>query len=179
MSSAPTIISTNERGQNGRKKSREDGTNNIPRFDPRVWPMAWLIRVERQHMLNASAVLAKNGLTHREFRLLIELSISEGSGVADMAEATTSERSTTSRVVERLIRQGLVERKSSSSDQRRTPLFLTHKGREKIKHSVPLILDLFREYEADLPREDMEVLVTSLQRLDTAVRRVARKLKRK
>ena len=167
--------------EDGKAQSAKPGTAKpsieVPDFNPRDWPMAWLIRVEREHMLNATAVLAKNDLAHREFRLLVELARSEGSGVADMAYLTSSERSTTSRTVERMIRKGLVARRPSTTDQRRSSLYLTEAGRRKIVESVPLILNLFDQYAEDLPHEDIAALVTTLQRLNDIVKRVGEKVR--
>ena len=176
MDTDPTVAPEDGKAERSQSASAE-APIDVPDFNPRDWPMAWLIRVEREHMLNATAVLAKNDLSHREFRLLVELSRSEGSGVADMAYMTSSERSTTSRTVERMIHKGLVARRPSTKDQRRSSLYLTDAGRRKIVDSVPLIIGLFDQYAEDLPHEEIAALVGTLQRLNEIVKRVGKKVR--
>lgn len=178
MDSDPTAVPEQTKPERDKSLSKESPID-VPDFNPRNWPMAWLIRVEREHMLNATAVLAKNDLAHREFRVLVELSRSEGAGVAEMALMTSSERSTTSRTVERMIHKGLVTRRPSATDQRRSSLYLTDAGRRKIADSVPLIRNLFDQYEEDLPHEEIAALVETLKRLNDIVKRVGQKVRDK
>ncbi len=117
-------------------------------FNPEDWPIAWMARTERQHARNASALLAQQGIHHREFRLMALLGQANGLPVGELAELAVLERPTVSKMIDRLVREGWVTRGEQADDRRRTPLSLTADGRRKLEAAAPIVEGLFRSYRS-------------------------------
>jgi DNA-binding MarR family transcriptional regulator len=71
------------------------------------------------------------GCSIREIRLLRIVADYPGINFAEIVRATRLERSLTSRIIQRLLALGLIERKATPEDARRYRLFVTDLGREK------------------------------------------------
>ena len=117
-------------------------------FDPSDWPIAWMARTERQHVRNATTLLAPHGLHHREFRLLALLGVNPSSSINELAELAVLERPTVSKMLDRLQAQGWVRRVDDLDDRRRWTLALTEAGQAKLKRAAPVVEGLFRRYQA-------------------------------
>jgi MarR family transcriptional regulator, organic hydroperoxide resistance regulator len=133
------------------------------RFDPARWPIAWMARAERQHARNATALLAPLGLHHREFRLLAFLGEDQAISIGELAERSVLERTTLSKMVDRLEAEGWVERVASAGDRRRLPVRLTPAGRAKLEQATPVIEALFQRYQAGRPADEMARFSAELQ----------------
>jgi len=138
-------------------------------FRPDEWPIAWMARIERQHTRNSNAVLAPLGLHHREFRVMAFLGNTPGMSVSELAELAVLERPTVSKMVDRLVEEGWVERGTHEQDGRRAPLQLTETGRAKLKAAGPLVESLFRRYQAGMQPEQTRRLVDELKTFFQAV----------
>ena len=133
-------------------------------FDPELWPIAWMARAERQHARNSSALLKPLGLQHREFRLLAFLGRNPGVCVGRLAEVSVLERTTLSKMLDRLEAQGLVQRGASEADRRRAPLALTPAGCELLQAATPLVEGLFHAYRAHMDAVEHRRFVAALRR---------------
>jgi MarR family transcriptional regulator, organic hydroperoxide resistance regulator len=142
---------------------RNESASEARRFDPARWPIAWMARAERQHARNATALLAPLGLHHREFRLLAFLGDGEAVGIGELAERAVLERTTLSKMFDRLEAEGWVERVASSGDRRRLPVRLTPAGRAKLEQATPVIEALFQRYQAGRPADEMARFSAELQ----------------
>jgi DNA-binding MarR family transcriptional regulator len=133
------------------------------RFDPARWPIAWMARAERQHARNATALLAPLGLHHREFRLLAFLGDGKAVGIGELAERAVLERTTLSKLFDRLEAEGWVERVASAGDRRRLPVRLTPSGRAKLEQATPIVEALFQRYQAGRPADEIARFSAELQ----------------
>lgn len=137
------------------------------------WPMGYFARIERLHMQNATLLLAPHGLHHREWRMLAILSDTGAIGVNQLAEQAAIERSTISKMIDRLEARGLVRRASARADKRSSLVVLTPKGRAKLAETIPLVEGLFATYLAGMSKSDyarlMRSLVTLMGRVSAAV----------
>ncbi len=138
-------------------------------FRPDEWPIAWMARIERQHTRNSNAVLAPLGLHHREFRVLAFLGSKPDVSVGELAELAVLERPTVSKMVDRLVEEGWVERGTHAQDARRAPLQLTEAGRAKLNAAGPLVESLFRRYQAGMQPEQTRRFVHELKSFFQAV----------
>jgi DNA-binding MarR family transcriptional regulator len=110
-------------------------------------------------------VLAADRLSIPMWRVMAALAGDGGQRQIDLADLTSIEASTLSRLVTRLVRLGLVTRKRSASSTREVVVNLTAKGTARVARLIPIA----REYEAaalaDLPRDDIAVLKRCLRRM--------------
>ena len=83
------------------------------------------------------------GLSVEGVRILIRLAAKDYQTVGDLARQTNIERSTLSRALARMEREGVVRKKRLPADNRAVAISLTPKGRALAKTQLPT----FREYE--------------------------------
>jgi DNA-binding MarR family transcriptional regulator len=90
-------------------------------------------RVERQ----LSSCLAEHGLTLAQYETLAILRYSEGISQQQLAEALLVTKGNVCGLIDRLSRQGWVERRPDRDDGRAYRLYLTASGRRKIAQATP------------------------------------------
>jgi MarR family transcriptional regulator, organic hydroperoxide resistance regulator len=109
--------------------------------------------------------LAPHGLSIAMWRVIAALTANGGQRQIDLADLTSIEASTLSRLVSRLIRMGLVTRSRSSNSNREVTVALSGKGNALVARLIPLA----RQYEdtavTGLTREELLVLKRCLRRV--------------
>jgi len=133
--------------------------------------MYYLATTERQHTRNASILLHPYGVHHREWRVLAILNEHNGRTIGHISDIAGLERSTLSKLVEAMEGRGWLRRGTENHDRRRSPVFLTEKGRRKFEETLPLILNLFRSYFEGVPPDGLRELMRMLRDLKARVAR--------
>ena len=85
--------------------------------------------------------------------------------VAMVSERVQLAAATASRILDRLVRAGLVERERRLSDRRRVCLSLTAAGAERFQTLPAPLQDRFVERLSELPEREREQLLRSLHRV--------------
>jgi DNA-binding MarR family transcriptional regulator len=104
---------------------------------------------------------AAHGLPLTSFDVLVQLDRAPDHRLRmrDLAEAVVLSRSGLTRLVDRLERQGLVQRVRCSEDQRGWFAVLTERGAEALRTALPTHVDgIRRRFLAELDEADMERL---------------------
>ena len=83
----------------------------------------------------------------------------------DLADLTSIDVSTLSRLVTRLIRKGLVTRTRSVNSNREVAVKLSAKGQSLVNHLIPIALDFEAAAIAGLSSKDIAVLKRCLRRM--------------
>jgi MarR family transcriptional regulator, organic hydroperoxide resistance regulator len=109
--------------------------------------------------------LAERGLTIAMWRVLAALSHNGSQRQIDLSNLTTIEVSTLSRLVTRLVRDGLVSRTRNSANSREVAVELTAKGRTIVAQMIPVALGLEEIAARGLPKSDLAVVKRSLRRM--------------
>jgi len=86
-------------------------------------------------------------------------------GVGDVADALGVDGSTASRLVDRAVAAGYLERSASERDRRRSVVSLTAAGSELERRSLRVRQELLGELTADLTDPDIDQLADLLERL--------------
>jgi DNA-binding MarR family transcriptional regulator len=109
--------------------------------------------------------LTQHGLSIAMWRVMAVLASTGGQRQIDLAERTSIDASTLSRIVTRLVRVGLVTRTRSMSSNREVAVALSAKGNALVARLIPLA----REFEADaiagLSPEELALLKRCLRRM--------------
>jgi DNA-binding MarR family transcriptional regulator len=109
--------------------------------------------------------LAGHGLSIAMWRVMAVLASTGRQRQIDLAELTSIDASTLSRLVSRLVRVGLVTRTRSASSNREVAVTLSAKGNSLVARLIPLA----RQFEADaiagLSPAELEVLKRCLRRM--------------
>src|SRR6476620_11495724 len=106
-------------------------------------------------------VLAQFSLSIAMWRVLAALSSNGGQRHTDLANLTSIEVSTLSRIVTRLVRMGLVVRAPSKTSGREVAVALTQRGRELVNRLIPFGL----QYEMLASSGLSEQEITTLRQL--------------
>src|SRR5215210_9116959 len=103
-----------------------------------------------------------------QLRALTLLSSAPGSNLGRLAEAMGVALSTASRLVERLVSSGLVDRRASELNRREVSLQLTEHGAATLSHYDAIRLEGMRRVLDRLPERDREAVLAGLRVLARA-----------
>ena len=120
-------------------------------------------------------VWAERGITMPQVRVLFMLAESGDQSAGDIADTLGVAASTVTGITDRLVKQGLIERREDTADRRVVRLTLTADGRRLTTEVGEVSRTYLREVFALLSDEQLEVLVRSFENLADANARVASK----
>ena len=109
--------------------------------------------------------LREEGLTIQDWRVLAALNEQDGPRLSDLAERTSIEISTLSRVIGGMERRHLLSRARTRSDARAVAIQLTPRGREMVARLIPAAQALERSALAGLDAETETQLKALLRRV--------------
>lgn len=115
---------------------------------------------------------ARHGLTGPQLSVAKILEDLGDLSLSELSEKINAQNSTVTGIVDRMEREGLVERKRSSDDRRVVHIRLTRKGHELARALNFEPFEIFRSaFERALSREELGQLLTLLDKITTYVRR--------
>ena len=91
-------------------------------------PLALITAVERQLTAAVAADFDREGVTVEQWRVLDTLSPDDGRAMSDIASRALLPAPTLTKIVDRLVAQNLVHRRSDPYDRRRVLILLTARG---------------------------------------------------
>jgi MarR family transcriptional regulator, organic hydroperoxide resistance regulator len=109
--------------------------------------------------------LAAHGLSIAMWRVLAALASAGEQRQTDLADLTSIDSSTLSRLVTRLIRVGLVTRTRSATSNREVVVKLSAKGNAVVSGLIPIAREYERAAVGDLSPEELMVLKRCLRRM--------------
>ena len=109
--------------------------------------------------------LARHGLSIAEWRVLAVLASNGGQRQIDLADLTSIEASTLSRLVSRLIRMGLVTRTRSANSNREVVVKLSAKGTALVGRLIPIARGYEAAAIAGITPSELAALKRSLRRI--------------
>jgi MarR family transcriptional regulator, organic hydroperoxide resistance regulator len=109
--------------------------------------------------------LAPYRLSIAMWRVMAVLASKGGQRQIDLADLTSIEVSTLSRLVTRLVRMGVVSRTRSASSTREVVVKLTAKGKAQVARLVPPARDYEAAASAGVPPEELAAVKNALRRM--------------
>jgi MarR family transcriptional regulator, organic hydroperoxide resistance regulator len=109
---------------------------------------------------------SKYGITVGQSFVIFDLMANEGSSVKDIAARVQLDSPAITGFIDRLIKEGLVERKEDPSDRRSLQIFLTSKGLQLAEEMLPVARQFNQELKDAIGIKDIEGFEQSLTRLD-------------
>ncbi|MDP6621539.1 MAG: MarR family transcriptional regulator [Alphaproteobacteria bacterium] len=109
--------------------------------------------------------LKSHSISMRQWRVVGTLWDGDGMTLGELAAAIMCEQSTTTRLVDRLVADGLVDKRLAADDRRKVQLVLTPKGREETRELVVLADELERDFVAGVGDDNAESLKAELRAL--------------
>jgi MarR family transcriptional regulator, organic hydroperoxide resistance regulator len=117
--------------------------------------------------------LAGARLSIASWRVLAALANNGGLRQTDLAELTSIDSSTLSRLITRLVHDGLVRRDRSKTDSREVAVALTPKAKSLMARLVPVAVGLQKEATQSLSQRDLATLKRVLRKMHRNLTRVA------
>ncbi|RFB12115.1 MarR family transcriptional regulator [Bacillus sp. HNG] len=122
-----------------------------------------LTRFTHQSNLLSNDFLKKFDLTTAQFDVLMQISTYEPLTQSELAEKVTVTQGGISRMLTRLEKEGLIERKQ---DWKTKTILLTKKGREKLDHAFEAQLEFQSSFfDECLSKEEQKILYTLMSRV--------------
>ncbi|MCM3567628.1 MarR family winged helix-turn-helix transcriptional regulator [Neobacillus mesonae] len=103
-----------------------------------------------------------NGLTVVQLKALYNVSIHPNLGLVELAELLKLTNSTTSGVLDRMVQNGLVERRKLPNDRRAITIQLSEKGQEKLEKFISgesILVEKLNKVKQELSDEDIQSLL--------------------
>lgn len=114
-------------------------------------------------------LLATLGITPQQFALLVIVDRNPGSRQSLLAKARGLDKSTLVPMIDRLERDGLLERRSMATDRRIKTIWITDRGSEVIATAMPLVQQNDAALSRHLTAAERRDLMRLLQKLRTGV----------
>ncbi len=114
---------------------------------------------------NLGEQLRRRRLTFAHWRVLAVLFVHDGLAVGELAELTVIPQSTLSRLLERMERANLLERRPAAHDQRRVEAWLTARGRATYHDILPLALAEHHAALRNFTPDDVAALTAAVRRM--------------
>ena len=128
-----------------------------------------LLRAREAAMAKFRPVLREHGLTEQQWRVIRVLADNEGIDASEVAARSFLLAPSLTRILQFLDKEGLVRRSSDRSDQRRSVLNLTGKGRKVFDSVGPDSERRYEEIEAEFGRERLDQLYELLAEFYTTL----------
>ena len=109
----------------------------------------------------------KHGATRVQWIALYYIKKSQGIRQMDLADMMESQETTIARLVNRMEKNGLVEKHQDPNDGRAVKLYCTDQGLELFHELLPVCSDFFHNIIKDIPQEDLDTFKSVLDKLVT------------
>ena len=113
------------------------------------------------------------GVTFHQFMILDAVAKEKELHMADLHKLLSVEKSTTTRLVNPLIKKGLLRRETAVHDSRAAKLTLTKKGRETHKRVLVCVTDFFQRALGNIPAKKRTEVLESVKMFITAIKNSA------
>jgi MarR family transcriptional regulator for hemolysin len=129
-----------------------------------------LFEVQRLLRLFADKQVSRYGLNRAQWAVLAKLERTEGLKQADVAELMEMQPITLTRLIDKLCKAGLIERRGDATDRRVNRLYLTMAARPLLAKLAALRSEIVRDALADISVPDAHRLVEQLEQVKDNVR---------
>lgn len=130
---------------------------------------AWCFRLaalSRRISRHYNAECSRYGITATQSFVIFDLLDHDGSSVKDMAFRIQLDSPAVTGVIDRLVKENLVQRIEDPSDRRSVQIFLTPKGSNLAEELMPMSNKFNRNIKAGFEPDELELFENYLNRLE-------------
>jgi len=130
---------------------------------------AWCFRLaalSRRISRNYNAECSRYGITATQSFVIFDLLDHDGSNVKDIAARIQLDSPAVTGVIDRLVKENLVQRIEDPSDRRSLQILLTPKGRYLAEELMPMSYEFNRNIKVDFNPDELELFEKLLHRLE-------------
>ncbi|MCO6181093.1 MarR family winged helix-turn-helix transcriptional regulator [Ciceribacter sp. RN22] len=138
----------------------------------KTWPFYWISRVDQRYVQVLEKRLKPMGLDAPRWRVLMSLHEDTYLSVSEIAEFSAMRLNTTTKVVQRLIADGLVTTRVRPTDARATEVTLTLEGERMGALALVEARDIFELAFRSVSNQEMDVLNGILEKVFSQLKRM-------
>jgi DNA-binding MarR family transcriptional regulator len=117
-------------------------------------------------------VVGKEGLTHRQFTVLLAVDVNDGKSQTELVKITGIDRSTLADLIARLMAQGYLQRRRTKEDARTNSVKLTPQGKKLLKTAQAAAEDVDKSMLSQFSVADRKTVLDSLSQMASLMDRV-------
>lgn len=137
----------------------------VPFAHKTEWPYYWITRVSARYIAQMEAMLKPAGLDVPRWRVLSSLREHGALGVSEISDYCILKLNTTTKIVQRMVNDGLVVTRSSPQDGRVTEVSLTPEGEDAAVRAAHFAQVVFDQSFQDFSPEEISEINTLLKRV--------------
>ncbi|HUT48825.1 MAG TPA: MarR family winged helix-turn-helix transcriptional regulator [Alphaproteobacteria bacterium] len=160
-----TTIDAPEQAAQDAPKQAAQAPFDLDRFIPYL-----LTRITGRLGNSLAGALRPLRMTNKQWRVLAVLSAEDGRTISELCAYTAVDHSTLSRVVDRLVDEGQVERVPSPDDARSTQIKLTDRGRETFHALLPIAIAQANWAISGIDQAELDQVTATLRKMLNNIR---------
>lgn len=134
-------------------------------FEVRAYLFNLLVAVKEARDDEVERVIRPLGVSRQAYRVLLTIQRFAPCGMSDLAVVTSIDRTTLTRIIDRLCEDGLVDRGDHEGDRRRVVMALTPKGSAVTADAEGRVAEMGNQALAALRDEEQRAMVACLHTL--------------
>lgn len=144
-------------------ENRGDYDPSSPTFRLANSPFYLMAHADFKYHEDMDKVLHKHGVSKPIYRVMTVLREYQPASIGTIAEVALTKRSTISRIIDRMVEQGLVTTEANPDDNRVTEVTLTISGQQTLRKLTPIVGRQFTRAMAGVSNRDIAHLLRTLQ----------------
>ena len=129
-----------------------------------------LLRIGAYLLREGNRIAEKHGINQQQFVVLNFISENELVNQKEICSNLLYEKSNVSKIIKRLEKRGLIEKKSSSGDLRYSHIYITAKGQKMVNEGIEDFNEFNNELLKNLSEKEVEVTLKTLQLLNKTIK---------
>lgn len=127
-------------------------------------------RISNRLNMDLAVSLKTLGISIPYYRILSSLNARDGASISELVVYTMTEQSTLSKLIGRMEKNGLVERRTDPGDGRIVNIYLRDSGREALAKIRPIALTHYQTAIAGFDKKEYDLLIRALHKVLDNVR---------
>jgi DNA-binding MarR family transcriptional regulator len=141
-----------------------------PYYRPGIYSMkrsvGYLMRMSVNRVLpQMEALFEDQELTFSQWTTLVALHDGRITTAGDLAHNICHDGGSLTRLIDQMVKRGLVTRERSQSDRRSVKLAITARGRDLVEALAPRVMDFWNQTLSDFTHAEIDTLIALLTRL--------------
>lgn len=125
-----------------------------------------MYRITNRLNMELQSDLAPLKINVSRWRVLAALTAKDGRTMGELSQFTMMEQSSISRVVDRMVEEGLVIRQTQKQDNRYILVYMCEKGHEKFKTVFPKVIERQDRALKGFSKEECDILLGYMKRIE-------------
>lgn len=124
-----------------------------------------LVKATNKFRCQVGRQLKHLGMTSEQWVVLARLWEEDGLNQKELAEKTLKDQANTTRILDKVVKKGWVQRLDAVDDRRAYCIYLTDEGKHVVQTTYPLVAQVKERLAQGLTDEEISTLLTLLDKL--------------